>query len=236
MATTHSDRRRFFLATSLTLLALPALWWVNRSEGSAAPNVAVAGAGVGVDVGADHDGAEPPTATAPTSAPAAAPEVAPATVDASTLDASTSDASTSDASTLDASASGAAAAAAESPAADEGTDGDEPGAVAPVFLEGPSAQVGSGLAEIAVPAPPAVARVSTTATFRNSVTGRDTCVVPGLLDGGTVTVVNLDNGHRVTCAATFVPGNLGDEILLSRHAFSQLADLTDAPIPVEIRR
>ncbi len=242
MSLTNSDRRRFFLATSLTLLALPALWWVNRSEDSAAPNVAVAGAGVGVDVGVhaggdaggdagdgaggdsgdgasggngggDGDGASAgESAGALPSTPVdgaagAGGQTVPSTVPTTTT-----------------------------PPVNEGTSGDELGATPPVFLEGPSAKVGAGLSEIAVPAAPAIARVSTTATFRNDISNRDTCVVPGLLDAATVTIVSLDNGRSVTCATSFVPGALGDQIVLSRHAFAQLADLTDAPIPVEIRR
>ena len=44
MALTDSDRRRFLLATALTLVALPALWWANQNDG--APTVATVGLAV----------------------------------------------------------------------------------------------------------------------------------------------------------------------------------------------
>ena len=49
MALNDTDRRRLFLATAVTLVALPALWWANTSTDSAAPNVAVAGVDVATD-------------------------------------------------------------------------------------------------------------------------------------------------------------------------------------------
>ena len=111
MALTDTDRRRFLLATTLTLLALPALWWANQSENSTAPNVAVAGAGAGVDVGAVHG---------------------------------------------DTAASSSDSAGNVSHATRAHGDGDSEavGAIAPVFLDGPSSAAGAGLSEIAVPARP----------------------------------------------------------------------------------
>jgi hypothetical protein len=44
-----SDRRRLFLATVLTLAALPALWLMSRDDDTGAPNLATAG----VDVDGD---------------------------------------------------------------------------------------------------------------------------------------------------------------------------------------
>lgn len=60
------DRGRILLATVITLIALPAIWLLNRNEdgpGSARPNVAVAGI-------------DPGEADASTAAAAAAPELA----------------------------------------------------------------------------------------------------------------------------------------------------------------
>lgn len=197
MAFTDSDRRRFFLATTLTLLALPALWWVNRAENSTAPNVAVAGADVGVGDGR-----------------AGASESTTAEVRSSTPPSPPSGAST--------------------PAPQNATEESrEP--VAPVFLEGPGAQADAGPAEIAVPAPPDFERITTTATFRSSV-GPGVCKIPGVLNGRTVTVVNLETGRSVTCTSSLAPGELADQITLGTSLFAELADLTDAPIPVEIRR
>jgi hypothetical protein len=95
--------------------------------------------------------------------------------------------------------------------------------------------VGPGLAEIAVPARPEVARVTTTATFRSSI-GHSWCMVPGIINGRTVTIVNLNTGRSVTCVTALTPGALSDQITLSTSQFAEFADLTDAPIPVEIRQ
>lgn len=199
MALTDSDRRRFFLATALTLLALPALWWINQSENSTAPNVAVAGAGVGVDVGADHDATAATTETASTESAGTAP----------------------------------AASATTSPTTT--TQSDSSGRPAPIFFDGPGVAVGAELSEIAVPAPPDFERITSTATFRSSVQ-YNVCKIPGLTSGRTVTVVNLETGRSVTCTVSLAPGELADQITLSTSQFAELADLTDAPIPVEIRR
>lgn len=210
MALTDTDRRRFFLATTLTLLALPALWWVNQSENSAAPNVAVAGADVGVDVGADH---ESPDDDAPVATAAPTQVADPASTVA---------------------AAGPTTVVTTAAPAQVVVDDDD-GRVAPVFLEGPSGEVGPGLAEIAVPARPEIARVTTTATFRSSV-GHGACMVPGIINGRTVTIVNLNTSRSVTCVTVLTPGQLSDQLTLSTSMFAEFADLTDAPIPVEIRQ
>ena len=54
VAPNDSDRRRFLLASAMTLLALPALWWANKQSDAGAPNVAT----VGIEVAdADDSGA-----------------------------------------------------------------------------------------------------------------------------------------------------------------------------------
>jgi hypothetical protein len=178
MALTDTDRRRMIAATALTLLALPALWLANTSNGSTAPNLAVAGL--------DVDDAT----ASPIGDPAAAAEAA--EIDA--------------------------------------TD-----AAPPVFLEGPSAAAGASQSQIAVPAKPLVDGIDAKATFRSSVTP-DTCIVPGLTSGTRITVVNLDNGRSVTCTSVLSPGNRPGDVVLHTSAFARIADLTDAPISVEIRR
>jgi hypothetical protein len=143
-----------------------------------------------------------------------------------------------------ASTAAAAAAATGAATADDGSSSaaagdaasDEPGAVPPVFLHGPTGQVGAGLAEIAVPARPSVERVEAEATFRHNLGARDGCAVPGVLNGRAVTIVNLDNGRSVVCTTIVQPGQIGDQVVIATDLFAQLADLTDAPIPVEIRR
>lgn len=108
-------------------------------------------------------------------------------------------------------------------------------AAAPVFLEGPASAPGAGQSEIAVPARPLVDGITTKATFRSSVS-KGTCIVPGVTSGSRITVVNLDNNRSVTCTTILAPGNAPGDVLLHTSAFSSIADLTDAPISVEIRR
>ena len=50
--------------------------------------------------------------------------------------------------------------------------------------------------------------------------------------------MNVDNGRSVECRTH--PRTNGDvpqdELVLSQEGFMQLADLTDAPVPVELRQ
>lgn len=107
---------------------------------------------------------------------------------------------------------------------------------APVFLDGPTAQVGAGVAEIAVPIAPTAERVTIDATFRSNVVAAGICRVPGLGNGQQITVVNLDNNRSITCTTSLTPAGASPELVMHPDLFSQIADLTDAPIPVEIRR
>lgn len=107
--------------------------------------------------------------------------------------------------------------------------------VAPVFLDGPSSAAGAGQSEIAVPARPLIDRITAKATFRSSV-GTNTCIVPRVTSGSRVTVVNLANNRSVSCRSILPPGTSPDEVVLPKTAFAAIADLTDAPISVEIRR
>ncbi len=112
---------------------------------------------------------------------------------------------------------------------------DRVGDAAPVFLEGPASAAGAGQSAIAVPARPLVDGVMVKATFRSSVSP-DVCVVAGLTSGTRITVVNLDNNRSITCTTTLAPGNAPSDLVMHTSAFASIADLTDAPISVEIRR
>lgn len=115
-------------------------------------------------------------------------------------------------------------------ATDDGLDD-----VAPVFLEGPTSAAGAGQAEIAIPAKPLIDLVIATATFRSTVAD-GTCIVADMTSGSRVTVVNLANDRSVGCTTMLAPGNLSGDLVMSTNAFAGIADLTDAPISVEIRR
>ena len=47
-------------------------------------------------------------------------------------------------------------------------------------------------------------------------------------------MTNLDNGHSVSCIATRVYTDGSDGLVMQTNLFAQIADLTDAPIPVDI--
>jgi hypothetical protein len=115
-------------------------------------------------------------------------------------------------------------------ATDDGLDD-----VAPVFLEGPTSAAGAGQAEIAIPAKPLIDSVIALATFRSNL-AEGTCIVAGMTSGSRVTVVNLSNNRSVSCTTMLAPGNLPGDLVMNTNAFASIADLTDAPISVEIRR
>ena len=130
-------------------------------------------------------------------------------------------------------AAGGGAGDAETSRAAEPANDDEQ--VAPAFLEGPSSAAGAGQSAIAIPAKPLVDGIAAKATFRaNLVDG--TCIVAALPSGTQITVVNLDNNRSVTCTTVLAPGDQSDVIVVRTSAFATIADLTDAPISVEIRR
>lgn len=105
----------------------------------------------------------------------------------------------------------------------------------PVFLDGPSTGNG-GAADIAVPAPPKSEPLSGSATYSNSISNVDKCFVRGVSTGTEVTVVNLDNNRSIDCVATLAPAVQRTDLVMHTRAYLELADLTDAPIPVEIRQ
>jgi len=173
-----TERHRILLATTLTILALPALWWANQSEGTSAPNIAT----VGVEVGTEGE-------TASTSAR-----------DTTQLD-----------------------------LADQLEKTD------PVFFDGPASN-GGGAAEIAVPAAPRQELITTSATFSSALSNTTLCRVPGVGHDIRITVVNLDNNRSTSCVTVLAPAGSTADLILHTSVFSEIADLTDAPIPVEIHR
>ncbi len=112
------------------------------------------------------------------------------------------------------------------------TERDE---VAPVFLEGPTSAAGAGQSEIAIPAKPLIDGVAAKATFRSTVPA-GTCIIAGLTSGTRITVVNLDNNRATSCTTILAPGNAPGDLVMNTSTFADIADLTDAPISVEIRR
>ena len=104
----------------------------------------------------------------------------------------------------------------------------------PVYLDGPEGDALPGIADIAVPAPGKLA-VYQSATY-SSALPVGICVAKGATAGERVNVVNLENNRSITCVVQWAPPEQEEDLILSRGSFLKLADLTDAPIPVELRQ
>lgn len=104
----------------------------------------------------------------------------------------------------------------------------------PTFLDGPSADPNPGIAEVAVPARPETAPIRLEASYRSTVAGQRTCLVKAQESGLSVSVTNLDNGRSITCVTSVAPFSQTADIVLHTDTFSLLADLTEAPITVEL--
>lgn len=118
-------------------------------------------------------------------------------------------------------------------AAAESTDamGTSPAAL----LDDPATPLANDPATIAIPRLPAA--VTGHATFNRSINKVTSCQVHpsvGAPFGTVVTVTNLDNSHSVRCINNVGGPEPDAEIVLHADAFSQIGDLTDAPIPVQL--
>jgi hypothetical protein len=118
----------------------------------------------------------------------------------------------------------------------EAPDGDDDlGQDPPAYFEGPASAAGAGQSAIAIPAKPLVDGIIAKATFRSTVAD-GVCIAGGLPSGSLITVVNLSNNRSVTCTTILSPGDDPGAVVMHASAFAGIADLTDAPISVEIRR
>jgi hypothetical protein len=110
----------------------------------------------------------------------------------------------------------------------------------PAFLEPTGSTTASSVLPVAVQAAPSGPVARGEATFRNEIFGRSSCLIADIdflqFVGRAVTIVNLDNGRSIRCIPEIIPEQpSGVTAVLGTDAFLELADLTDAPIPVEIR-
>jgi len=72
-------------------------------------------------------------------------------------------------------------------------------------------------------------------TYRRSVSN-GTCMFNGVSDGEFVTVVNVANGRSVECFTSLFETTEPDMLVMSTAMFQKIADLTAAPIHVEVRQ
>jgi hypothetical protein len=75
------------------------------------------------------------------------------------------------------------------------------------------------------------------AIYRRSVGTVDTCAFNGVEPGELITVVNVDNGRSIECRTARRPVDAPHgELVMHPDRFRHIADLTNAPINVEIRQ
>ena len=72
-------------------------------------------------------------------------------------------------------------------------------------------------------------------SYRRSVPSR-TCMFNGLPGGEHVTVVNVANGRSIECTTAPYDGARADVLMMNTVQFQLIADLTAAPIHVEVRQ
>jgi hypothetical protein len=102
------------------------------------------------------------------------------------------------------------------------------------YLAPPATSSTGGTVQIAVPTGPDETWFVGSATYRSTIASVDLCLVRDAPFGSVVTVTNRNNARSVRCRASVSPIGEVDDIVLHSDAFAELADPTDAPIPVEI--
>jgi hypothetical protein len=121
-----------------------------------------------------------------------------------------------------------------------GTDTENPAASADVmgtapirFIEGTAVPVEDDPATIAIPR--LGDSITGTASFSRSITNATLCQLrdPALY-GAKVTVTNLDNSRSIQCIASVRGADIDSDVVLHADAFLWIADLTDAPVHVQI--
>ena len=117
---------------------------------------------------------------------------------------------------------------------------DEPEASSPAdpaFLPSADADQAPDIITVNVPAP----RTGTVITGRASfirwpqTLGLAPCATPHALIGAKITVTNLNNARSIVCDNVSIESlSGGNTIIIHSDVFLEIADLVDAPIPVEI--
>jgi hypothetical protein len=113
---------------------------------------------------------------------------------------------------------------------------DPMGSSGAAYLEPLASALTPASAEIHVGTAPDQPIATARASFRRSAVQFDTCEFNGAGSGREVTVVNVANGRSTTCTIVREDGLAEGELLMSQGRFQRIAELTAAPIHVEIRR
>jgi hypothetical protein len=104
----------------------------------------------------------------------------------------------------------------------------------PPILEAPESDPTNDPATIAIPRVPR--SITGTASFSRDLTSPTGCQVASLEVpfNARVTVTNLDNSQSIDCINNVGGTRPRDAVVLHADAFLEIADLTDAPVPVQI--
>jgi hypothetical protein len=107
---------------------------------------------------------------------------------------------------------------------------------APANVEGPVSADPNGQGQIAYPADNDGQMIRGMATFKRFPDAAKTgCATDRIPLGATITVRNLNNGHKTTCLNINIGPTSGTfDITLNTEVFSDIAELIDAPLPVEL--
>jgi hypothetical protein len=107
----------------------------------------------------------------------------------------------------------------------------------PAFLPATESSSAPQIITVNVPAPPTGTVITGDASYIRwpQTMGLKPCATPHALIGAVITVTNLNNGRQVKCNNVSIEAlRDGSVILIHTDVFLDLADLVDAPIPVEI--
>ena len=107
----------------------------------------------------------------------------------------------------------------------------------PAFLPATESTGAPQIITVNVPAPPTGTVLTGTASYIRwpQTMGLEPCATPHALIGAIITVTNLNNGRQIKCNNVSIEAlRDGSVILIHTDVFLDLADLVDAPIPVEI--
>jgi hypothetical protein len=107
----------------------------------------------------------------------------------------------------------------------------------PAFLPVEDSTPAPEIITVNVPAPPSGTVIKGIASFIRwpETLGLRPCATPNALIGSIITVTNLNNGRSIECNNVSIQQLPGDAvIIIHTEVFLDLADLVDAPIPVQI--
>lgn len=104
-----------------------------------------------------------------------------------------------------------------------------------MYLEPGTTVVPPASVAVVVGTSPDVQVATARGTYRRSVSN-GTCMFNGIRGGESVTVVNVANGRSVTCTTSPFETTEPDVLVMNTAMFQKIADLTAAPIHLEVRQ